>query len=68
MTNNNYEKILNTFLSKDVSTNDIETSIKISQEVISLIGSLSTIEKNKIDPMLQVSLIKLREIIDKKID
>jgi len=68
MTNNNHEKILNTFLSKGVSTNDVETSVKISQDVISLIGSLSTIEKNKIDPMLQISLIKLREIIDKKID
>jgi hypothetical protein len=68
MTNNNYEKILDTFLSKDVSTNDIEISGKISHDVISLIGSLSIIDKNKIDPMLQISLIQLREIIDKKID
>ena len=68
MTNNDYEKILNTFLSKNVSTNDIERNVKISHDVISLIANLSTIDKNKIDPMLQVSLIKLREIIDKKID
>jgi len=68
MTNKNYEKILDTFLSKDVSKNDIEISVKIGQDVISLIGSLSSIDKNKIDPMLQISLIKLREIIDKKVD
>lgn len=68
MKNNNYETILNTFLSKDVSTNDIETSVKIGHNVISLIADLSTIDKNKIDPMTQISLIKLREIIDKKID
>ena len=68
MTNDDNEKILNNFLSKNISTNEIERSINISHDVISLIGNLSAIDEDKIDPMLQVSLIKLRELIDKKLN
>ena len=68
MTNDDNEKNLNTFLSKNVSSYDIERNIKICHDVTSLSANLSTIDEDKIDPMLQVSLIKLREIIDKKIN
>jgi hypothetical protein len=68
MTNDDNEKNLNTFLSKNVSSYDIERNIKICHDVTSLCANLSTIDEDKIDPMLQVSLIKLREIIDKKIN